>query len=139
MFGAERVVLGGNAVVNLEKESGWLQPLRLQISKRRIPGAEVSRAMLRTRISGARSFFPNQQDTSRCGLAAFLYRLLKDRHDLYVRYAVALWTDGTFNLRNGRAGKDPVVTPGRGPWRRFYTARSARIGGSLRRSASPRS
>ena len=52
---------------------------------------------------------PDQGRTSRCGPAAFLYCLIHDRPDLYVKLAIELWRDGTSNLKNGKNGHDFVM------------------------------
>lgn len=52
---------------------------------------------------------PDQGRTSRCGPAAFLYCLIHDRPDLYVKLAIELWRDGTSNLKNGASGRDFVM------------------------------
>ncbi|KTW17715.1 hypothetical protein [Sphingomonas sanguinis] len=44
---------------------------------------------------------PRQLATSYCGPAAFLYCILKDRPDIYVSYAVALWETGHYTFRTG--------------------------------------
>ena len=41
---------------------------------------------------------PEQIETSYCGPAAFLYCLLQDRPDIYVDYAVGLWTRGEYKF-----------------------------------------
>lgn len=55
---------------------------------------------------------PDQGRTSRCGPAAFLYCLIHDRPDLYVKLAIELWRDGVSNLKNGKGGRDFVVHAG---------------------------
>ena len=90
---------GGGAAGTQTSPRGW------NITRTRLE------AQLVRRLSGRFDQYPNQSTTSRCGPAAFLYCLLKDRPDLYVRYAVALWEQGRFDLRNGPAGKSFVVAP----------------------------
>jgi hypothetical protein len=51
---------------------------------------------LRERLRGTQQ--PAQQDTSYCGPAAFLYCLLKDLPDIYVDYAVHLWSYGEYDF-----------------------------------------
>lgn len=47
---------------------------------------------------------PDQDSTSLCGPAAFMYCVLRDRPDIYVRYILDLWTTGT-----GMIGKMTVA------------------------------
>lgn len=54
---------------------------------------------LQRRMSG--KDLPRQVGTSYCGPAAFLYCLLEDRPDLYVSYAISLWTHGEYDFRSG--------------------------------------
>ena len=68
---------------------------------------------------------PNQGQTSRCGPAAFLYCLLANRPDLYVKFAIELWRDGRSNLRNGANGRDFWVEPGTGTIGNLLKARQA--------------
>lgn len=55
---------------------------------------------------------PNQASTSYCGVASFLYCVLQDRPDLYVAYAVSLWTGNHFTFRSQRGGIDIGPTSG---------------------------
>lgn len=55
---------------------------------------------------------PDQGRTSRCGPAAFLYCMIHDRPDLYVKLATDLWLNGVSNLKNGPTGHNFVVKAG---------------------------
>ncbi|MCS3604099.1 hypothetical protein M2371_003335 [Buttiauxella sp. BIGb0471] len=44
--------------------------------------------------------YPDQQDSSLCGPAAFIYSLLKDRPDLYANFIKELWNTGSSELVN---------------------------------------
>jgi len=58
--------------------------------------------------------YPYQGQANLCGEAAFLYCLIKDRPDHYVKFAIGLWENAEFNLKNGPEGADLWVRPGPG-------------------------
>jgi hypothetical protein len=83
-------------------------------------GWKLSRADLATalqkRLEGRLDStpYPYQGQTNLCGEAAFLYCLIKDRPDHYVKFAIGLWQNAEFNLKNGQKGLDFWVRPGQG-------------------------
>jgi hypothetical protein len=58
----------------------------------------------------AESEQPNQQGTSYCGPAAFLYCLLEDCPDVYVDYAIHLWSYGSYDFGAVDVDADAVTT-----------------------------
>ncbi|MEG3087220.1 hypothetical protein [Sphingomonas sp. PB4P5] len=70
-------------------------------------GWPVTRDMLarqlRNRLGGK---LPEQLGTSYCGPAAFLFCLIHDRPDVYVKYALSLWEHGHFRFGNKNAMVD---------------------------------
>ena len=66
-------------------------------------------AQLHQRLHGK---LPNQLDTSYCGCAAFLVCLLIDRPDIYVAYAIALWTGNDYTFHALRRSLEVSATPG---------------------------
>lgn len=95
-------------------------------------GWPVTRAelaeQLRQRLNGGS--LPDQQGTSYCGCAAFLYCLLEDRPDWYVAYATALWRGEPFsfaspsdrlNIRVGVSARDSLksILTGTSPARKM--------------------
>lgn len=74
-------------------------------TRQRSPGGwNVSRDALVGELTGRLNgkTLPQQQNTSYCGCAAFLYCLLEDRPDWYVAYATALWRGQPFTFASGR-------------------------------------
>lgn len=89
-------------------------PAKVEEARQRSPaGWPVPRArlaaQLQQRLDG--QSLPNQQGTSYCGCAAFLYCLLEDRPDWYVAYATALWRGEPFTFRSASQYLDVTTAP----------------------------
>ncbi|WP_421564395.1 hypothetical protein [Paracidovorax sp. MALMAid1276] len=67
---------------------------------------------LNERVSGRSTSWPDQGNTSLCGPAAFMFCLIHDRPDLYVRYIIDLWAGrpATLGSRNVRPGPNVQAT-----------------------------
>jgi hypothetical protein len=84
---------------------GQTKDAKRNLALQRSPaGWPVTRDMLarqiRNRLGGK---LPEQLGTSYCGPAAFLYCLVHDRPDIYVKYALSLWEHGHFRFGNKNA------------------------------------
>jgi hypothetical protein len=86
-----------------------------------ISAEELAKA-LRSRVKDYSSNQIDQGRTNLCGPAAFLYCLLQDNPEHYVKYALALWEDGEFDLKNGPKGRNFLVRPGMGTIRNMPRA-----------------
>ncbi|EOX8477478.1 hypothetical protein AIT98_000586 [Salmonella enterica subsp. indica] len=72
------------------------------------------------RLSTDPAYYPSQGDSSLCGMAAFYYCLLKDRHDIYFQTIEDLWLTGRtllgmLEIKPGKSCKNPTdMLDGRG-------------------------
>ena len=67
------------------------------------------------KVKSCQEPLPDQGDTSLCGIAAFMYHLLKFRPDLYVKTALDLWKFGMTYIYNENApdSKGIFIKPGK--------------------------
>lgn len=99
-----------------------VSPVGWPVTREKLADQLIQR-LKRTGESG----FPDQAQTSRCGPAAFLYCLLHDRPDLYVRFIFELWQNGVSNLNFEGSGPAYLVAPSAGTMRATAKALAARM------------